>query len=165
MVRVDAPKLYLVCGLPGAGKTTRARQIVEAVRAVHVCADEWVLRLGQSLVDYEFRVRLQDCLLIHAGELLRNRLSVVLEFGSWHRQEREAIRQVAVRENAIAELHFLNAPVDELARRVRARGGPFAEVLATDVLLKDHGRFEQPSPEEAALFQRYVGPNDAWHPT
>jgi hypothetical protein len=31
---LEAPRLYLVCGLPGAGRTTRSRQIADAVAAV-----------------------------------------------------------------------------------------------------------------------------------
>jgi predicted kinase len=153
--------LYLVCGLPGAGKTRRAKAIAESSGALHLCADEWVTGLGMSLVDYVFRPKLQDVLLAHAGELLRRGLSVVIEFGSWHREERERIRQVAVAAGARTELHFLDAPLDELVRRVRQRGGPAAEELATTVLLPHHQRFEKPAREEAALFDRYVGPDDA----
>ncbi|MFC7483436.1 AAA family ATPase [Luedemannella flava] len=114
-------------------------------------------------MDYEFRFKLQDCMLVH-GEHLRAGASVVVEFGSWSRAERESIRQVAVREGATTELHFLDAPLDELVRRVRARGGPDAEALATDVLLGSADQFERPSPDEIALFDRYVAPDDPWHP-
>jgi predicted kinase len=120
--------------------------------------------LGRSLIDYEFRIRLQNCLLTHAGKVLRAGLSVVVEFGSWHRAEREKIRQVAVREGALSELHFIDAPIEELARRVRLRGGAEAEALVTNVLLKDSDKFEKPSPEEMALFDRYVGPSGVWRP-
>jgi predicted kinase len=156
--------LYLVCGLPGAGKTTRARQIVEGGKAVHLSPDEWIVGLGLSLVDYEFRFRLQDCMLAHAAEILRCGASTVVEFGSWSREEREGIRQVAVREGARTELHFLDAPLDELVRRVRARGGPDAEALASQVLVGSSDRFERPAPDEIALFDRYVGPDDPWQP-
>jgi predicted kinase len=135
------------------------------VAAVHLCADEWVLGLGMSLVDFEFRVRLQQCLLAHAGALLRAGLHVVLEFGSWSSEEREAIRRLAVRERCAAELHFLTAPLDELVRRVRERGGPYAEALASDVLLRDSAKFQEPLPNEIARFDRYVGPNDTWIPS
>jgi len=162
---VSSPTLYLVCGLPGAGKTTRSQLIVDSVpAAVHLCADEWVQGLGMSLVDFGFRVKLQHCLLEHAGTLLRRQLNVVVEFGSWSSEERESIRRAAERERATAELHFLKAPLDELVRRVRQRGGLHAEALATDVLLRDSHKFEEPSAQEIASFDRYFGPNDTWKP-
>ena len=164
MLGVTKPRLYLTCGLPGAGKTTRARQIVASVNAVHLCADEWVVGLGMSLMNFDFRVKLQDCMLAHAGSLLRRGLCTVIEFGSWSRVERDRIRKVAVREKAATELHYLAAPLDELVRRVRARGGPDAEALASDVLLNHSSDFEPPCTQEIAVFDRYVGPGDPWRP-
>ena len=159
------PRLYLICGLPGAGKTTRARRITDAVRAVRLCPDEWLTSFGMSLVeDYEFRFKLEKCLLLHAEALLRVGVGVVIEFGSWNRAEREQIRQMAQREGAAAELHFLNAPIDELVRRVRARGGPEVEFLTSKVLLEYAHQFEHPDQTEMAAFDRYFGPEDAWEP-
>ena len=156
-----APRLYLVCGLPGAGKTTRSREIADRLRIVHLCADDWVVGLGVSLVDFAFRVKLQDRLLAHAADLLRCGVSVVIEFGSWSAEERERIRQTAVREGAATELHFLKVPQDELIRRIRARGGPAAEALV-DLVLRDSAKFEEPTPEETSRFERYVGPSEVW---
>lgn len=159
---VEPLTLYLICGLPGAGKTTRSLAIAKARRAVHLCPDEWVLGLGQSLVDFEFRIKLQTCLLTHAAALLRCGVSVIIDFGSWHRQERETIRQTALAAGAVTELHHLDAPLDELVRRVRARGRQFDEALASGVLIRDAAAFERPGAEEAAGYDRYFGPNDRW---
>ena len=125
--------------------------------------DEWIVGVGISLMDYEFRFKLQDVMLAHAGTILRAGASVVIEFGSWSREERENIRQVGVRQGATTELHFLDAPLDELARRVRARGGPDDEALAS-LLLGTSDGFERPTADEIALFDRYVGPDDLWRP-
>jgi len=118
------------------GKTTRALEISSATGAVRLCPDEWIVALGISLVDYEFRPRFEAQMLRHGEDLLRAGLGVIVEFGSWSRTERDAIRQIAVRAGVAAELHFLDAPLDELVRRVRKRGGPDASVLADKVLLE-----------------------------
>jgi len=155
------PRLYLVCGLPGAGKTTRALELAAATGAVRLCPDEWLEALGVGLVDWEFRFRLEPQLLRHAEELLRAGVGVIGEFASWTRAEREVIRQIAVRTGVAAELHFMDAPPEELIRRVRQRGGPHAGVLVDKVLLEYAGKFERPGPEEAAAFDRYVAPDEA----
>jgi predicted kinase len=155
------PRLYLVCGLPGAGKTTRALEIAGSTGAVRLCPDDWLEALGVSLIDYDFRFRLEPQMLRHGEELLRAGVGVVVEFGSWARIEREAIRQIAVRTGVAAELHFMHAPMEELIRRVRQRGGAHAAFLVDKVLLEYSSRFELPTSDEAASFDRYVGPNDA----
>jgi predicted kinase len=159
---VTAPRLYLVCGLPGAGKTTRSKEIAAATNAIHLCTDEWLDAIGISLVDYPPRFRLEPYLLRHAEQLLRAGVGVIAELTSWSRTERDAIRNVAVRSGVPCELHFVDAPFDELERRVRARGGAHAKVLAEDVLLKLGQQFERPDAQETALYQRYVGPNDIY---
>ena len=154
------PKLSVICGLPGAGKTTRAIAIAKATGAVRLCPDEWLVAMGISLVDYPLRFRLQDHMIQHGETLLRAGVSVVVEFGSWSRCEREAIRQIAVHTNAATELHFVDAPLPELARRVRDRGGPDAKSLLEDVLLKFPEKFERPTTDETALYDVYFGSDD-----
>jgi len=160
MAKTSRPTLYLVCGLPGAGKTTRAIAIAEATSAVRLCPDEWLLALEISLVDYPTRFRLQDHMLLHGETLLRAGASVVVEFGSWSRLERDTIRQIAEHTGAATELHFVDAPLPELARRVRERGGPDATSLVEDVLLKFPEKFERPSEDEAAQYDFYVSPGN-----
>jgi len=156
---MSRPTLYLICGLPGAGKTTRALKIARDTGAVRLCPDEWLEAMAISLVDYPIRFRLQDHMTKHGEILLRAGVSVVVEYGSWSRSERDVIREMAERAGAATELHFVDAPLPELARRVRERGGVDATRLVEEVLLKFPEKFERPTEDEVARYGAYRGPD------
>lgn len=59
MVGRAMPRLILVCGLPGAGKTTLARRLANEIPAVRLCPDEWMAALGVDLYDEAVRDRLE----------------------------------------------------------------------------------------------------------
>jgi predicted kinase len=42
-------RLVIVCGLPGAGKTTLARKLERQPRAIRHCPDEWMEQLSIDL--------------------------------------------------------------------------------------------------------------------
>ena len=49
----------IVCGLPGAGKTTLARSLEAEYGAVRLCPDEWMAELAIDLFDELTRARLE----------------------------------------------------------------------------------------------------------
>ena len=116
-----APRLILVCGLPGAGKTTLARRLAAEVPAVRLCPDEWMTELGFDLFDEAARERIERLQWELAQELLRLGQSVTLESGFWVRSERDEKRLAARALGARVELHYLDVSVDELWRRIEAR--------------------------------------------
>src|SRR3954453_7478116 len=93
--RHGAVTLLLMVGLPGAGKTTRAKELAAAHRALRLTPDEWMIPLfGEPNADGKRDV-LEGRLLALALQALRLGTNVVLDFGLWSRDERSAHRQVA----------------------------------------------------------------------
>ena len=114
-------RLILTCGLPGAGKTTLARQLAADRSAVCLTKDEWLTALGSSPWDTPTREKVEHELWHLAQEILRLGLSVVLDFGLWARIERDEMRSVARDLGVGVELHYLEVPIAELWRRIQAR--------------------------------------------
>ena len=91
------PTLFLLVGLPGAGKTTRARELEVAQRALRFSPDEWMIPLyGESDPD-GMRDVLEGRLIATGARVLELGTSVILDFGFWGRDERSALRWLADR--------------------------------------------------------------------
>jgi predicted kinase len=145
------PRLFIVCGLPGSGKTTFAKLLEQRFRAIRFCPDEWMEELALDLYDARRRTKIEELQWKLTQELLAHGAAVILEWGTWSKEERDLLRQGARELGAAVELHYLSAPVDVLYERVeqRERENPpiTRENMAHWVAL-----FEEPTPEEAALF-------------
>jgi predicted kinase len=145
----------LICGLPGSGKTTLAKRLAPDVPAVRLCPDEWKHDLGIDYYDEQMRVRLEERLWQLGQELLRLGLSVILENGFWAREERDELRLDARRLRVAVDLHYLEAPVDELWRRLAIRNEeakPGTAPIKREDLEQWSQRFEAPDAAELALF-------------
>ena len=151
------PRLILICGLPGSGKTTLAKQLALEVPAVRFCPDEWKHDLGIDYYDEDRRVRLEQRLWRLGQELLGLGQSVILENGFWAREERDELRLGARSLGVAVELHYLEAPIDELWRRLQIRNEravPGMVPIKREDLEKWALQFEAPDAAEQALFDK-----------
>ena len=155
-------RLLLTCGLPGAGKTTLARQLAVDRGAVRLTKDEWLIALGSNPWDVQTRVKLEHELWHLAQEILRLGLSVVLDFGLWARIERDEFRAAAHDLGVGVELHYLDVPTDELWRRIDARNSkpPWDSYPISRAHLEEWAAsFQAPDAAELALFDPPPGSN------
>ncbi len=134
------PTLFLTVGLPGAGKTSRAREIAEAQGILRLTPDEWMAPLfGESDAGGR-RDILEGRMIWVAHEVLRSGASVVLDFGCWSPEERWAIRAIAEGAGGRFAMEYLR--VEEPVRRERAaRRWAEAPHTTFEMSEADHDRF------------------------
>ena len=146
------PRLVLLCGLPASGKTTLARQLAESYGAVRLNPDEWESALGVDPFDEGFQDRLEAQFWELAQRLLVLGTSVVLEWGFWARSERDEKREAARRLGVAVELRFLDAPHEELVRRVVARHAGGGIAITEGHMQQYRSNFQPPTDDELALY-------------
>jgi predicted kinase len=144
-------RLIIVCGLPGSGKTTLARTLEIKHRAVRFSPDEWMDTLSLNLWDEDKRAKIEALQWALAQQHLALGLTVIIEWGTWARTERDTLRLGARALGAAVELHYVSAPAEVLFDRIqrRAREQP---PIDRNVVSRWFEIFQSPTTEELALF-------------
>ena len=152
--------LILVCGLPGAGKTTLAKELARERGAIRMCPDEWIEAVLEDPKNARERDRLRDPIenlqWDLSKEYLRKGLTVILENGLWSEAERTQYTCEGLEIGANIELYYLEAPSFErlwervAKRNIETADGPF---VLTESDLKDAWNvFEAPTREEIEFY-------------
>jgi predicted kinase len=140
------PRLIIVCGLPGSGKTTLSKILESRLRAYRFCADDWLDALSINLHREDSRGKIEALQWKIAQDLLVLGLTVIIEWGTWSRSERDALRLGARALGAAVELRYLFAPVDVLFDRLQNRGreNPLIERDAISRWFEETALFDKP---------------------
>jgi predicted kinase len=154
--------LILICGLPGAGKTTLAKRLEASRRAVRLCPDGWIKAAMKDGSDKDERSRLREVIeglqWTLALKLLALDLTVILENGFWSRGERENVRAAGQALGARVELHYLNVPPEELWRRIERRNaepGGDSFHITREELEQWRPWFHVPVPDEVQAYNHF----------
>jgi predicted kinase len=161
------PRVHLVVGPVGAGKSTRAIALRAAHRAPRLTLDAWMATLfrpdrpAEGVVAWyvERAARCIDQIWTVALDILEAGSNVVLEIGLLSRREREAFYARVDDAGFEVVLHVVDAPRDVRRERVRRRneerGETFSMVVPMEIFERASDLWEP--PDEAELDARVRG--------
>jgi predicted kinase len=121
-----SPVLYLLCGKIGAGKSTLAKQLAARSATLLISEDHWTSTLFagdlKTIEDYgRLSARLRAAMAPHIGDILRQGLSVVLDFPANTPRQRAWMRSLIAETKVAHELHHLDIPDAICKQRLRQR--------------------------------------------
>jgi predicted kinase len=128
MIEPQRPTLFMMVGLPGAGKSTLAKEIEAEHNALRLTPDDWIVALfGNDARNQRDGARdpVEALQWEVAKRVLALGTNVVLDWGFWSRQERAWYRKEAELLGADAKLVFVAwasmvARYDSNASNIRA---------------------------------------------
>ena len=147
--------LHMLCGKIAAGKSTLAAELARQPNTVLIGEDFWMATLypGEILTieDYsKHSARLCAAMAPHIAGLLRNGLSVVLDFHANTKSRRAWMRGIVEQSGAAHQLHHLDMSDDVCRARLHRRNAAGAhEYTVSDAEFDQFTRyFVAPTPDE-----------------
>lgn len=126
MESAHVPTLYLLCGKIAAGKSTLARGLAARPATLLISEDHWTSHLFadelRTIDDYtRLSARLRAAMGPHIVAILRQGLSIVLDFQANTVNVRNWMRSLIIESGAAHELHLLDVPDTICKQRLRER--------------------------------------------
>ena len=158
------PKIHLIEGPVGAGKSTYSRALQEQGCGVHIALDAWFATLfspdrpSTDLIPWyvERKERLIQVIWQHSERLLAAGSDVILELGLIQRDQRIPFCRMARDAGHDVLIHVLDAPIEVRRQRVHhrntERGPTFASVVPDHVFELASQLWEPPDEVECDEF-------------
>jgi predicted kinase len=164
MEPVRPTTLYLLCGKIAAGKSTLARQLATRPATLLITMDDWMSILfpteNRTIEDFTLlSARLRAAMGPHVIDVLRQELSVVLDFPANTIRWRTWMRSLISEANVAHELHVLDIPDAICKERLRRRNNTGEHQYAVDEATYDQfmSYFVLPTADEGfnVIFHTY----------
>ena len=150
-------KVMLICGKIASGKSVYAEWLCKKENAVLLSVDELVLSIiGSDLGEKhdEITERVQAYLFDKSLEIVRAGTSVLLDWGFWTKQKRQAARAFYESRDIDCEFHYIDVPDAVWRRNIGIRnqavlaGESTAYFVDDGLMAKLESLFEAPQREE-----------------
>ena len=153
--------VYLVCGKLCCGKSTYAKQLKDAHKAVILSADEIMLAVfglyaGEKHDEYAANVR--TYLFEKSLEFIQTGVDVVLDWGFWTKAARYEAKAFYRSRDIECELHYLDISDEVWQARIAQRnrsvlaGKTTAYIVDSALAAKFEARFELPAKDEVDVW-------------
>lgn len=155
----NGPKIFLVTGGTGAGKTTYARKLSADIGAVRFSIDDWMTTLfwmdSPDPISFDWAMtritRVENQMWEVAQQILATNTDVIFDLGFTKQQHRQKFRDLASSINIEAALHWVDISKDERWSRVQSRnaekGETFAMTVTSDMFSFMESEWETPEGE------------------
>lgn len=147
--------LYLLCGKIAAGKSTLARRLAERPATLLITMDHWMSILfpteNRTIEDFtRLSARLRAAMGPHVVDILRQDLSVVLDFPANTVSWRNWMRSLITEADVTHELHVLDFPDTICKERLRQRNddGQHPYQVSEETFDQFTRYFVPPGPDE-----------------
>ncbi len=161
-------KLYIMCGIPFAGKTTLANEIVKLKNFTKVDLDEVKISLfGSGIEDQQLQKtdwdNIYQQMYHHIQIFLAQEKTVLHDTGNFTRHERGNVRNIAAMMGIEAITIFVDTPVEEARKRLdvnRLTNERFD--ISDQAFLAAVTEMEIPDISEKSLIYNGVIPMEEW---
>jgi predicted kinase len=147
--------LYLICGKIAAGKSTLARRLAKRPATLLITMDDWMRILfpteNRTIDDFaRLSARLRAAMGPHVVDILRQDLSVALDFPANTLKWRTWMRSLITEAGVAHELHVLDVPDAICKERLRQRNESGHHPYQVDEATYDQfmSYFVPPGPDE-----------------
>jgi len=158
------PRVHLIEGPVGAGKSTFAASLARKVDGVHIALDEWFAKLfspdrpERDVVPWyvERKDRLLELIWTHSRQIAAAKTEVILELGLIQRQQRWEFCHRVRDEGFELNVYLLDAPREVRRDRVKLRnierGSTFSMVVPDHIFEVASNLWEAPDDAESSEF-------------
>ncbi|MEQ9446797.1 MAG: ATP-binding protein [Rhodospirillaceae bacterium] len=154
--------IHMVCGSTGAGKSTYALDLCQAIDGVHLSIDEWMVTLfwddSPDPLEFEWTMeRVNRCetqIWATPVQLTPYKVPSVLDLGFTTKDHRTKFVELAKEAELEVQLHFLDLPQDQRWARVQHRnkkkGSTFQLAVDREMFNFVEDMWEPPDASEMA---------------